>query len=164
MKIHLIVLIFFVHASSFSQTFQKDINDQVWKPFITAFDDLNTEAFMAIHSKDIVRVSRDDGRVMGYEEYAKVCTAGNHNDKVNKAQRKIELRFTERWINHDLACEAGVYKTQTIRVSGKNTTSYGKFLVTLHKEKGMWKILMDSDTSEAGTVSDKDFLMARPME
>jgi hypothetical protein len=36
--------------------------------------------------------------------------------------------------------------------------------VALRKEKGVWKILVDTDSSENNTVGEKDFLAAKPME
>src|SRR5258708_19529393 len=119
---------------------------------------------MAVQFKDVVRASRDDGRVMGYEEYTKVTASGNHNVKINKFQKKLELRFTERWINHDLAYEVGIYKGQTIKPSGNNTVFYGKFQVVLRQEKAVWKILVDSDSSEGVTIDQTYSLASRPMD
>lgn len=162
--IHLLIGLLLLSNMALAQPAQKEINEQVWKPFIAAFNDLDPDAFMALHSHDLVRALRDDGRVMGYDEYAKVTASGNHNVKINKFQKKLELRFSERWVNHDLAYEVGIYKSQTIKPSGNNIISYGKFQVVLRQEKGVWKIIMDSDSSEGGTINDKDFLFARPIE
>lgn len=161
-----LVMAFFIGLCGLThaQTTQKEINEQVWKPFISSYNDLNTEAFMALHSREVVRAIRDDGRVMGYDEYNKVIASGNHNAAVNKSRKKLELRFLERWVNHDLAYEVGIYKGQTIKPSGNNIVFYGKFSVVLRQENGVWRILVDSDSSEGGTISDKEFLAARPME
>ena len=164
MKSLLLFCLVIVFGSVAAQPAQKEINEQVWKPFIAAYSDLNADAWMALHSKDVVRGMRDDGRVMGYDEYAKVTASGNHNAKVNKNQKKLELRFNERWINQDLAMESGIYKSQTIKPSGAVIVSHGRFLVILRREAGVWKILTDTDTSEGGTISEKEFLSARPME
>jgi len=58
---------------SFSQmdNFQKDINDQVWKPFIKSFNNDDNEGFRAVHSKEVTRVIQDDNRLLGYDEYFK---------------------------------------------------------------------------------------------
>jgi hypothetical protein len=47
---------------AFAQTgsLQKEINDQVWKPFIKSFNDRDDDAFKAVHSKDVIRVMQDD--------------------------------------------------------------------------------------------------------
>jgi hypothetical protein len=36
--------------------------------------------------------------------------------------------------------------------------------VALRKENGTWKILVDSDTNEGGTITDEMFLKAKPLE
>jgi ketosteroid isomerase-like protein len=163
MKNILFIVFVFLSGSLSAQPEQKVINDQVWKPFIKTFNDFDDNGFMALHSKDVVRALRDDGRVMGYDEYAAIEASDNHTAKLNKSTRKIELRFTERWINQNLAYEVGVYKTESIKPSGNNRVYYGKFHVVLRKENGTWKILVDSDSNEGG-ITDKEFLAARPME
>ena len=164
MKSFCVAILLLWTISTHAQSFQREINEQVWKPFIAAYNESDPEAFMAVHSHDVVRAIRDDGRVLGYDEYSKVMASGTHNTKVNRFQHKIELRFTETWVNHDLAYEVGIYKSQTIKPSGNNTVSFGRFHVVLRQEKGVWKILVDSDSSEGGTLTEKDFLAARPME
>jgi hypothetical protein len=147
-----------------AQTVQKEINEQVWRPFIASYNSLDTDGFMAVHSKDVIRAQREDGHIMRHEEYTKVTASGNQYFEDNKSDRKIELRFIERWAGIEAAYEVGVYKVTTIRPSGNNSVFYGKFHVTLRKEKGVWKILVDSDSSEKETINDKDFLEAKPME
>jgi ketosteroid isomerase-like protein len=149
---------------SFAQTEQKEIVEQVWKPYIAASNGLDGFAFMALHSKDVVRASSDNGSVMGYEEYSSIHNSSDHNFKVNKFKRKTELRFTEHWVNQNLAYEVGVIKITTIRPSGNTTATYGKFHVILRKENGVWKILTDTDSSDAGAVSEKEFLSAVPLD
>jgi hypothetical protein len=41
---------------------------------------------------------------------------------------------------------------------------YGKFTVLLHKDNGIWKIVMDSDTSEKNSISANDFIAAAPLD
>ena len=48
------------------------------------------------------------------------------------------------------------------RFSGKQENSfYGKFNVTLKKESGVWKIPIDADTSEGGTIGAEGFEKAK---
>jgi ketosteroid isomerase-like protein len=162
-KLFSMILLFFA-GSAFAQSDQKDIVEQVWKPFILTTNEMNTTGFMALHSKDVVRASSDNGSVMGYAEYEAILASGNQNFKLNKFQRKFELRFSERWVNQNLAYETGIYKSQTIRSSGITSTHFGRFHVVLRKEAGVWKILMDADSSEGGALTEKEFLSAKPME
>lgn len=94
---------------NWAQSVQHEINEQLWKPFIQAFESRNTEGFMALHSKGLVRSIRDEKIVWNWEEYYQ-------NEKKYESQkdfnaRRLELRFTERLVGKDQAVEVGIYKT-----------------------------------------------------
>ena len=149
----LLVPLLFVSTSLFGQTAQKEINEQVWKPFIKAFTENNAELFMSVHSKDLVRSPRDSKKVLNWDQYNQQTAkqSGTHN---------IELRFTERINNDNQAIDVGVYKTSY----PNHPPYYGRFHVVLRKENGTWKILVDTDSNEGGTIGEKQFLAAKPME
>ena len=63
-----------VHVTG--QSIQQAINDQVWKPFISAYNNRDTDGFMAIHSKDVVRSPRDAKMVLNWNEYFRAAKAG----------------------------------------------------------------------------------------
>ena len=147
----------------FAQHNQRDINDQVWKPFIKTFNEHDTQGFMAIHSKDVVRSSRDSKSVWTWDQYYQNQLKGDERAKTNNAKRELELRFTERLSDGNLAVEVGIYKTTSIPKDGTSRSFYGRFHVALRKENNTWKILVDTDSSEGNTISEKDFLAAMPM-
>jgi ketosteroid isomerase-like protein len=118
---------------------------------------------MDVHSKDVVRSARDGKTVWNWEEYKKSQTEGDQEDIKAKRKRTLTLRFTERIVSNDLAVEVGVYKTSYLLVDGKTMDYYGRFHVVLRKENGVWKILVDTDSSENGTIGEKDFLAAKPI-
>jgi ketosteroid isomerase-like protein len=151
-------------AASFSQDYQKDINDQVWKPFILTFNNFNADGFLAVHSKDVVRSSRDSKTILNWDEYLKQQKAGDQRSIEDKSKRTLELRFTERIANDDKAIEVGIYKTTSINSKGESRSFYGRFHVVLRKENNVWKILVDTDSSEGNTISEKEFLSAQPMD
>lgn len=149
---------------AFSQTgnLQKEINEQVWKPFIKAFNNNDNEAFSAVHSKEVIRVSQDDNQIIGYAEYFKKVP-DSVKTKWKDWKRDIELRFLQRIASGDKAFEVGYYKSSsTNTVTGEKRTGYGKFHVLLKKENGSWKILMDADANEK--TGEVVFMTARPME
>src|SRR5829696_9195605 len=51
----------FISSVSLGQTdsLQKQINEQVWKPFIHTFNNRDEAGFRAVHSQDVVRVEQD---------------------------------------------------------------------------------------------------------
>ncbi len=146
-----------------AQDIQKEINEQVWKPFIKNFNEHNTIGFMAVHSKDVIRSPRDSKSVWNWEEYSKEQAAGDQQDIKEKRKRSLELRFTERINGKDRAIDVGVYKTSYLLPDGSKQDYFGRFHVALRKEKGVWKILVDTDSAESNTIGEKEFLSASPM-
>ena len=49
----------------------KEINEQVWLPFIKAFGSGDDELFRSVHSKEVMIVMQDDGTILNYEQYFK---------------------------------------------------------------------------------------------
>jgi hypothetical protein len=148
---------------SFGQT-QQAINNDVWKPFIKSFNEFDTDAFLAVHSHDLVRSARDAKTILNWQNYYNEQKANNAKSKASGIRRTIELRFTERIASQDQAIDVGIYKTTAINSKGESSSFYGRFHVALRKENGIWKILVDTDSSEGGTVTETDFIKAQPLE
>ena len=69
MKIPLMIWLTCAVVQVAGQSIQQSINDQVWKPFISTYNNRDTDGFMAVHSKDVVRSPRDDKMVLNWNEY-----------------------------------------------------------------------------------------------
>jgi ketosteroid isomerase-like protein len=147
-----------------AQNYQDEVNVQVWKRFIRAFNEHDTKGFMAVHSKDVVRSPRDAKTVWNYDEYYKRQGQGDAREIAIESKRQLELRFTERILNNNLAVEVGVYKTTMTGKDGISQSYYGRFHVVLRKENGVWKILVDTDSTENHSIDEENFLAAKPME
>lgn len=143
MKAFLFLIVTSISITCFSQpdSLQKQINEQVWKPFIQSYNNFDTDAFMAVHSKDLTRVLQDDNRLLNYAQYLESMKRGNDYGKSKNDKRSIELRFTQRIAGEGRAFEVGCYKV----VMNNSQTMYGKFHVLMRMENGKWKILMDAD-------------------
>ncbi len=159
-----LALLLLVSSSLFAQDTSKEINEQVWKPFIKGLNEGNADLFMSVHSKELIRSARDSKQVLNWDDYYKSTKEGNDWGKKNKVRQEIELHFTERVSNTNQAIDVGVYKTTSIRADGTKRASYGRFHVVLRKENGVWKILADTDSSEGDTIGEAQFLSAKPME
>ena len=164
MRIFVLTILTIICFEAHTQNFQKEINEQVWKHFITNFNEHNTDGFMTVHSKDAVRSPRDAKVVWNWEEYKQQQSQGDQRALAEKRKHALELGFTERIANKDLAVEVGVYKTTYFLPNGETQSHYGRFHVVLRKESGSWKILVDTDYSEGGTIGEKDFLAAQPLD
>jgi ketosteroid isomerase-like protein len=146
------------------QSFQAEINTQVWKPFIQTYNTRDTDGFMAVHSKDVVRSPRDSKKLLNWDEYYQLQRQGDNQEKNAGDKRQLELRFTERIANNSLAVEVGVYKVTVKNKEGTHRAFYGRFHVVLRKENNIWKILVDTDSSEENTIDEQDFRNAQPLE
>ncbi len=158
----LITIISLQRSASQPGDLQRQINDQVWKPFIQSFNNGDDDGFAAVHSKDVIRVIQDGKQILGYNQYFQKVP-DSVKSKWGKKKKNIELRFIQRIAGNDKAFEVGYYKTTSTNLStGKSFVSYGKFHVLLGKENGIWKILMDADASEGTTEA--IFQTGRSME
>ena len=157
------VLMLLVQVALFSQTdsLQRQINEQVWKPFIESFNKGDDETFSSVHSKEIIRVMQDDKQIIGFDQYFKK-TPDSVKAKWASWKKNIELRFIQRIAGLDKAFEVGYYKTTSTNTkTGEIRTGIGKFHVLLRKENGTWKILMDADTGEG--ANEEVFKKAMPI-
>jgi ketosteroid isomerase-like protein len=164
MKNLLFIPLAFCALSVLAQNAQEEINSQVWKPFIKSFNERDTKTFLALHSKDVVRAPRDSKVVWNWDQYYAQQEKGDKRENAVNSKRMLELRFTERIASADQAVEVGVYKTTNINSAGVARSFYGRFHVVLRKEQGVWKILVDTDSSENNSISEKDYLAAAALE
>ena len=162
----LIALLSIGSASAVAQgvSVQQTIDEQVWKPFIQAYNNLDSEAFLALHTDDVIRVIRDGNQIKQGERYRADIRLQSERQRQRKTWQTIELRFTERFADGSLAFDAGYYKVVNRYSETEEYTFYGRFNVILRSENGRWKILMDSDTNDDGKISEADFLKGKAIE
>jgi ketosteroid isomerase-like protein len=157
------MLMVIIHTAAYTQTdsLQQQINNQVWKPFMQTYKNMDADGFMAVHSKELTRVVQDNNRIYSYTQYYENNKRGNEYSKKNNEQRNIELRFIQRIAGNDRAFEIGYYKVIITAQDGKTRNFYGKFHVLMRKENGLWKILMDADANEK--TDEAVFQSAQPL-
>ena len=163
-KVPITILILFSVVMLFAQNSKstKEINEQVWLPFIKAFGNGDDELFKSVHSKDVIRVMQDNNEIIGHNKYFKKVP-DSIKAKWEDWKKSIELRFIQRIASDDNAFEVGYYRSISTNVkTGEQRTGIGKFHVLLHKENGTWKILMDADTSDG--ASEEHFNKAGPLQ
>ena len=147
-------------AQSDSLKWVKEINEQVWKPFVTHFISGNNEGFSSVHSKRITRVEIDRNRLLDYNKYFP-DTEANAKQGEKNVNRLFELRFDKRINNGTKAWESGYYKGTVMKEGKEPRSYYGRFFVVLEKENGTWKILVDADTGK--DANEENFITAFPM-
>jgi ketosteroid isomerase-like protein len=159
-----IIPLLFACSIGFSQSAQKEINEQVWKPFIKSYNDYKADDFLALHSKDVIRSARDSKKVWNWDQYLQSQSEDDKRELLAKSKRTLSLRFTERLNNATQALDVGIFQVVYQLSDGRRESYYGRFHVALRKENGHWKILVDTDSTEDGKIGERDFLAASPME
>lgn len=150
-------------VASFAQNAKKQINEDVWRPFIYTYSNFLADSFMTIHTDDVVRVLRDGDRIQVGKTYAEAVRDNFQRGIDNEARQLIEFTFEQRIHSKDSGFEVGYYRV-TYAAGGQESVFYGKFQVLLKKIDGKWKIAVDSDTSKDGAVTEEDFISGQPMK
>jgi len=125
----------------------KEIDEQVWKPFIKAYAIQDGALYNSVHTNDALRVS--SGGIQVGKEFR------DRNLKHFAAGKKrgfapiFEFKFISRQATGDLAYEVGLYKGAFKTEQGIRYW-YGQFHVVLKKINGRWKIAQDQDMNDLG--------------
>ena len=164
MKKTLFFLFLLISMSAKAQTntdFLKEINKDIWLPFIEAYGTLNIEKYKNLQSEDFIRAEGNGKTLPSYKDYFE--NAGTWFSDMKKEGRKMEIsfRFIERFSNGKTASERGIYELKSFDASGKEIwKDYGKFHVFMKKINGIWKIVVDYDSNENKTINEQAYLAA----
>lgn len=160
-------LIFFLLIASLTLNAQtntdylKEINRDIWLPFIEAYGTLNMEKYKSLQSEDFIRAEGNDKRLPTYKDYFNNVDSWFADMKKEGRKLAIAFRFTERFANGKVASERGIYELKSFDANGKETwKGYGKFHVFMRKIEGIWKIVVDYDSTEGNTIDEKAYLAA----
>jgi ketosteroid isomerase-like protein len=140
-----------------------EINRDVWIPFRAAYAHRDPEAFIALHSPDVIRVEGNGGWVGGFEEYAGRLREWFQWVEVQEGQLDIRFRFVERHANADAASERGVYRLTLTYPEAEERVWFGRFHTLCRKLDGSWRIAFDYDSDESGRVDETTFDAASEM-
>ena len=143
-------LLFVMGLSSQDKKIQKEIDDQVWYPFIKSYNSYDEAAYIKLHTKDILRVSKS-GIKIGAEYFKKTKNYFVESKKRGDKQ-KISFVFESRYAKKNIAYEIGFYKVYSKR-NGKKNYYYGMFHVVLKKIDGNWKVAQDWDTDKINGIA-----------
>ena len=146
MKTGYTILIFLLSITlSFSQNKQvieKEVNQQIWKPFKKSFEARDWKVFNSLHTDDILRVNKYGIRI-GAEYKNSVETS--YQKPTNK-KRQIDFCFNQRTYKENIGYEVGYYRVIYTEKDKESRTVYGRFHVVLNKKNDIWLIAQDWDT------------------
>lgn len=147
-----------------AQDAQLEIEKDVWIPFLAASSAFDADGFLAVQAKDLVRVSTDARQVYGLARYQTEIRDGFRRARERGVKRVSEVRFLDRIANGDLAYETGYFRSRVTLANGEVRIRYTRFEMVLRKEAGTWKLLLDKDTTEGGTITAEAYEAAAPMK
>lgn len=147
----------------YAQDLTDQINKDVWFNFMQAYQDLDASLFNKIHTEDVLRVSQDNGNMLIGQEYKDRNLENFNRWNLAKLKQKIAFSFYSRTQKGKYAYETGIYKLTRFGPDGPRSF-YGKFHVTLRKENGFWKIMIDSDSNENGSIDEAAFQKGEQLE
>lgn len=159
-----ISLVLFLNAaiSCFSQDTNifRDINSTVWEKFEVSFETNNAELFNSLHTEDVLRIPAENKTIIYGKEYFNSQIESFGWIKDNGYKTEMELRFIERINYGNFASERGIFKFTVIEPGNIKRQYFGKFHVILEKQGELWKIVVDYDSTEEGTINETSFLNA----
>lgn len=159
MKKNLLLLLSIVTLNSFAQDItavQKEIDQELWKPFQQAFERLDATALNALYADEVLRVT--PGGIDTEEAFKAANVARFKENKTAGVSIKLDFWLDNRKTNANTSYEVGFYKIQFTSKEGQNSV-YGQFHIVLKKIDGVWKITQDWDTDRinGNGITAKDF-------
>lgn len=136
----------------------QEINRDVWIPFSEAYAAGDAAKYIGLHTPDLVRAT--GGEVPEVKDLAAYRASSERHFQWNRENgRRVEIafRFFERVAGPAIASERGTYRYTAIDEQGQRSDYYGRFHVFLQKVDGVWKIAVDYDSDEEGSIGAMDF-------
>lgn len=137
------------------------IDSQVWIPFVESYNSGDTEAFMALHAPQVLRIPQDEQSIFPYDAYREQVQQANDQSRKEHIHRSIEIRFETRIATETHALETGYYCVRS-GPTGTEWEFYGYFTVAMQQIAGRWRIILDTDTERHATK--EAFFQATPLQ
>ena len=138
----------------------KALDREIWQPFVRAYAEHKPEDYIALHSRQLIRVSGAQKSIDPYDLWVERTRAMFKSFADRGRRFSIAFRFTERIAGADTASERGIFEFTVIAPNAEPRRFYGKFHVLSRREEGRWKILSDYDSREGGTIDAASFAAA----
>ncbi len=158
-----IILSFSTDADTTAEThWQQQIDEQVWAPFVKAYETFDGPAFNALYADKVLRVTPDGIDTEGRFK-ADNLTRFAHRKNSNLTT-ELDFWFEHRQTIADTSYEVGYFRIRSTNDSDTNTF-YGQFHIVVEKITGKWLITQDwdSDFVRGAKVSATDFDAQPPL-
>ncbi len=152
----------FAHAQNI-ELVQKEIDQNIWKPFKAAFESLDAEKLNSLYAEEVLRVTPNGIDTKNNFKKANIKRLTDHEK--NKTDLQLDFWFDSRHTNETTSYEVGFYR-MNLSNTDRVTSLYGQFHIVLKKSSGRWKIIQDWDTDSINgkDLSKQDFEKQRPIQ
>ena len=135
------------HAMAQAEIAEK-INQELWKPFKKSWEARDAEAFIQLHTEDVLRITKTG--IRKGEAYRK--SIRESYARTRDQQRTIDFWLEHRVYTGDNGYEVGYFRITGQAANGEPNYYYGRFSILLRKEDGQWKIAQDWDVDQINGV------------
>lgn len=122
----------------------RELNRDVWHPFRAAYRACDTDAFLPLHTRGLIRAGGPAKSIQTYEEMAAETAEWFAGALARGIPLDIDFRFVERLAAGGLASERGIY-----RITAGDDVFHGRFHTFSRRGDTRWQITVDHDAPEA---------------
>jgi len=152
------------HMPSPPTEFLRELNRDIWEPFRAAYARMDADAYLALHSADLLRVEADEKWLGGLDDYAARVRPAFAQLAAKGAVMDIDFRFTERIAAGGNASERGVYRLAVTPPGEEPRLHFAEFRTVARKHEGTWRIVLDHDHSDHGSVGVQRYTAAHALD
>lgn len=136
----------------------EELNRDIWRAFRSAYAAGDAQAFLALHTADLIRAGGPERSVIGLDEYTAQTSQWFAWLVERGAEASIDFRFVERIVSGELASERGIFRIEVVAPGEDQRVFYGRFHTFARKVHDRWRIAVDYDSDGDGAVTDEMFL------
>lgn len=164
MKFLTIISLWLLSVASYGQADEwAALSRDIWKPFVEGVNANRPEIYNGVNAEDFLwAAAGKKPRVMNLEEYEEDARVVMQDRQQKGIQTQLDLRFAERQVHKDVACEKLLIKYTATERGKAPVVAYGAALMFSRKREGVWKKVLQLPLPDAVTAADFD--QAQPLE
>lgn len=152
-----------ISAQTRSDSLRKQIDRDIWIPFLQGINTNNADLYNSVHSKDFNWVAGGNKtRIMDLPSYVEDAAKVMTDRKNKRIQTIVDVAFLERNLNETFASEKCVTRYTAIEPGKEPLVMYGIAQVFSKKVDGVWKKFIQYVSTEKATR--ELFEQASPLE
>jgi len=160
----LFISLFSINAQAENEKFwQQQIDEQVWTPFVKAYEAFDGPAFNALYADKVLRVTPAGIDTDGHFKVDNMTRFADR--KASNISTELDFWFEHRQTIADTSYEVGYFRIHSTN-NDETSVFYGQFHIVIEKIAGQWLITQDwdSDFVRGAKVSAADFETQQPIK